>query len=68
MNEIIQSKLNILQIYIDAVKKENYEQTFLWTSDERVGSIAYNAIIDKLKENKIGYRFIHKGFVIFNEI
>ena len=67
VNEYIQKKLDVLQIYIDAVRKENLEpQTFSWSVDEAIDSPAYNAIINKLKESKIGYELVDDGFIIFN--
>ena len=62
----IQSKLEVLNIYIEAVKKEKYEQTLLWTTDEDINTMARAAIIDRLKESKIGYRFTIDGVIIFN--
>lgn len=65
MNEIIQHKLDVLQIYIDAVKKENYEQTMLWTADEFIDSPAFKSIIEKLNKSDIKYRLIKNGFIIY---
>lgn len=60
----IEAKLYVLNTYIDAIKKEGGQQLLLWTIDEDINSIARNAILNKLKESVIEYKFTIDGVII----
>jgi hypothetical protein len=64
-DERIHAKLEVLTIYIAAVKKENCEQTLLWAEDEGEKTLARLALLNLIKESKIGRPF-PGGLILFN--